>query len=157
MALKGDRVVVEVDPTMTCDVAVERGVALMVKTVGSGIVLGDSANAASCYLSPSGKKVAGILMQDVVSIDTTRYKQNFHKDEALKDNRVVLLKKGRLTTNMLTGTPTYGDTAYVSTSGIFTPTVSATGGTAATPKAGIFISSKDESGYATIEFNLPIV
>jgi hypothetical protein len=156
MALKGDRKIIETDITMTCESVAERGVTLVHKTSGSGIALGESAGQAD-LLSPSGKIVAGMLLNDVVNIDTTRYHTNFHKDETLIGARCTLLRKGRLTTNKISGTPAVGDTAYLTTSGNLTPTVSATGGVAATPKVGQFRSIKDERGYVTVDINLPVV
>jgi hypothetical protein len=159
MALKGDRVVIETDISWTCDTATERGVVLVMNTSGSGVALGDSAGEATRSANPSGKKVLGVLLGDVVDVDTTRYHLNFHKDEQKLDENVTLLRKGQVTTNMIhTGfTPAYGDTAYLTSSGQLTNTLSSTGGLAQTPKVGLFVSSKDANGYAKVDINLPIV
>lgn len=157
MALKPDRHEMATDITRTLDVAVERGCVAFHKTSGSGVAIGDSANAASIYNDPSGKFVCGILMNDVVDIDETVRHRNSHKDEMKVGERVRLLTHGWCVTNRITGTPTVGATAYASTSGILTPTVSATGGTAATPKVGRFESIKDENGYVKVSISLPIV
>lgn len=157
MALKGDRVVIETDITLTCETATERGVVLVHKTAGSGIGLGASAGKADFVASASGQKVAGLLLNDVVSIDETRYHRNFHKDEMKVGERCTLLKKGRVTTNKIVGTPTVDDIAYLTSSGQLTPTISSTGGLVATPKVGKFASGKDADGYAAVDINLPIV
>lgn len=157
MALKGDRVIVETDISMTCPTVAERGVGLVVKTSGSGITLGDTAAVADLVADPSGYKVAGVLLNDFVDIDQTKYHRNWHKDEMVIGERANILRKGRVTTNKVTGSPTAGSTAYLTANGVFTPTVSATGGTVATPKMGEFRGAKDESGYATIDINLPVV
>lgn len=156
MALKGNRVILETDITLTCPTATERGVVLCRTTPGSGVALGDLAGAADLLANPSGAAVAGLLLNDIVNVDVTRYHLNFHKDERLINQRMSLLKKGRVTTNKVTGAPTAGQTAYVTASGVLTPTVSATGGVAATPKVGVFAGSLDENGYATVDVNLPI-
>lgn len=156
MALKGERVVIETDITLTCPTVAERGVVLVHKTGGSGVALGASAGECDLVASASGQKVAGLLMNDVVDVDTTRYHLNFHKDERLVDQRVTLLRKGRVTTDEISGTPAKGDTAYLTANGQVTPTLSATGGLAATPKVGVFAGAKDEHGYATVDLNLPI-
>lgn len=156
MALKGDRVVLETDISMTCASVAERGVVLCYATSGSGVNIGDKAGGADLYASASGKIPVGMLMNDVVSTDQTRYHLNFHKDEKVTGQRCTLLRKGRLTTDKVTGSPTAGATAYLTANGVVTPTLSATGGLAATPKVGIFRSIKDEAGFVEVEFNLPI-
>jgi hypothetical protein len=155
MALKGDRHVIEDDISMTCETAASRGVGLVLKTSGSGVALGDRRNKAELIANPSGKVFVGILMNDVVDVDTTRYHLNFHKDEMKKGEPCTLMRKGWVITDKVTGTPTVGATAYLTTNGVFTPTVSSDGGTAATPKAGRFESIKDEDGYVKISVNVP--
>ena len=157
MALKGDRIIVENDITQTCESVTSRGVVLCFKTAGSGVGIGDYAGQSDLYADPSGHIPAGLLLNDVVNVDQTRYHKNFHKDETLISQRCNLLKKGRVTTDQVSGSPTAGNTAYLTTNGQLTPTVSATGGTAATPKVGQFQSAKDENGYATVEVLLPQV
>ncbi len=158
MALKGDRVIIETDITLTCESVASRGVVLCLKTGadGSGVAIGDKAGAADLIASPSGYKVAGLLLNDVVNVDLTRQHLNFHKDERQISTRCTLLKKGRVTTDKISGTPTAGATAYLTTNGNLTPTVSATGGVAATPKVGVFAGGKDEAGFAAVDVNLPI-
>lgn len=157
MGLKGDRVILETDITYSCASVASRGVTLVGKTAGSGVALGDSAGVADLVASPSGKKVLGILLNDVVNIDETRYHRNFHKDETKINERCTILKKGRVTTDKLAAgtTPGDGDTAYLTTNGELTPTVSTTGGIAATPKVGQFRGGKDEAGFVCVEVNLP--
>ncbi len=155
MALKADRVIIETDITLTCPVASPRGFGLVISTAGSGVALGDSAGAATLAANPSGSKFAGLLLNDVVSIDETRYHRNFHKQEQKTGERVTLLRKGRVTTDAISGTPTPGAPAYLTTNGNFTPTKSTGGGLVATPGVGEFKSGLDENGFATIEVNVP--
>lgn len=155
MALKGDRVIIETDITLTCESAASRGVILCHKTAGSGVALGDTAGQADLIAAPSGYKVAGLLLNDVVDIDETRYHRNWHKQEQKKSERCTLLRKGKVTTNALSGSPNAGDPAYLTANGQVTPTKSTTGGLVATPPVGEFKSKKDENGYVTIELNLP--
>lgn len=157
MALKKERVVIETDITHSCESVAERGVVLVYKTSGSGIALGDTAGEADLVSNPSGKVVFGVLLNDVVNVDETRYKMNFHKDETRVGDPCNVLRKGRVTTDKVTGTPTVGATAYLTSNGTVTPTLSSTGGLVATPKVGQFVSIKDESGFVTLDINLPII
>lgn len=157
MALKGDRSIIETDITLTCESVAERGVVLVHKSgaAGSGVAIGAKAGQADLVANPSGYKVAGLLINDVVDVDITRYHTNFHKDERLVGERATLLKKGRVTTNKVSGSPNPGDVAYLTTNGQLTPTLSATGGLVATPKVGTFAGAKDENGFAAVDINLP--
>lgn len=157
MALRGDRLVIETDITMTCPTATLRGVVLCFSTQGSGVALGDSAGVADLFANPSGHSPAGMLMNDMVNIDQTRFHKNFHKDEVQVGNRCTLLKKGRLTTDQVTGAPAAAGTAYLTANGQLTPTLSATGGLVATPRVGQFRGGVDESNFVTVDIDLPIV
>jgi hypothetical protein len=156
MALKGDRIVLESDITQTCLSATQRGVVLCYSASGSGVGQGASAGTSDLFANPSGQIVAGLLMNDVVNVDLTRYHLNFHKLETLIGMRVELLRKGRITTDQISGNPSVGNTAYLTASGQLTPTVSSTGGLAATPKVGVFRTTKDENGFSSVDINLPI-
>lgn len=155
MALKGDRLVIETDISLTCGSVAERGTVVTHNASGSGIALGTSAGSTQLSSNPSGTKVAGILINDVISLDETLYHRNFHKDVKLTGERVTLLRKGRITTNKLVGTPAVGDTAYLDSSGCLIPTFHAAGGLVARPKVGQFVSIKDENGYAAVDVMLP--
>ena len=155
MALKGPRSVLETDISLTVSVASARGFLVVHGTAGSGIALGDSAGTATIQTNPSGYKVAGMLLNDVVDYDTTRYHGNFHKDETLINERANLATKGRFTTNALVSgqTPTAGDKAYLGASGKLTATWV---NDVATPKVGAFAGAKDENGYVCFDLNLPL-
>ena len=155
MALKGQRVTIEEDISLTCDVASARGFMTVYSTAGSGIALGDRAGICTISATSSGYKPAGILMNDVVDVDTTKYQLNVHKDETLIDERVTLLRKGRITTNALVSgqTPTAGDKAYLGATGKLTGSYV---NDVATPRVGTFVAAKDENGYVTADINLPM-
>ncbi len=157
MALKADWVIEADRIDLTCETATDRGVVLVHSTAGSGVALGESAGEADLVLDPSGYKVAGMLLNDVVDVDETRYHRNFHKNETMVGERCWLGKRGHVTTDKISGTPTEGATAYVTTSGVLTPTKSTTGGEAATPKFGVFEGIKDENGYCKVSFSLPVI
>lgn len=156
MALKGPRNVQQTEIRFTCPTATDRGVVLVYSTAGSGVALGDSAGVVD-LLTPSGKVPAGMLLNDVVTVDETVTHRNYYKDTCKTGERVTLMTQGYVTTDQISGTPTVGATAYLTTSGQLTPTVSATGGIVATPKVGQFTSIKDANGYVTVLINLPVV
>jgi hypothetical protein len=157
MALKGERKVIEDEINLTCESVAEAGTVLCYKTAGSGVATGDRQNEADLYANPSGKVPAAMLMVNVVSVDETRYHRNFHNLESLVGEPAYMARKGRFVTNKVTGTPTVGATAYLTASGVLTPTLSTTGGLVATPKVGQFSGVLDENGYASVDINLPVV
>ena len=155
MALKPDGLVIEDDISLTCESVAEAGTIVCYKTSGSGGQMGPRAGRGDVYASASGQKPVGMLYHDVANVDETRYRRNVYKDEMLVGERCRLIKKGYLTTNRITGTPTAGDAAYLTANGFVTPTISATGGLVATPKVGQFKAAKDENGFAAVELDLP--
>lgn len=156
MALKGDREIHRDSIRYTCESAASAGVMLMVKTSGSGVVLGDSASKADLIAVPSGYQPAGLLLHDVIAstFDDTKYHRNFHKNTVKAGERCTLLKVGLVVTDKLKSgdTPTDGDIAYVTANGEFTKTSL---GAVATPKVGTFRGKVDESGFVAVEVNLP--
>lgn len=156
MALRGDRLIIEADAnSYTLSDVAAKGVVLCLNVAGSGAVLGDSHGTVQLASSPSGLKVVGVLLNDFVSLDETRYHTNYHKEEQALGDMANILKKGWVYTNKVTGTPTDGDTAYLTANGEVTSTVSSTGGVVATPLVGQFGGKKDEDGYIKLIVNLP--
>lgn len=156
MPLKGDRVIIETDTTTTCESVAQQGVVLVYASDGSGSALGDTASAADLVVNPSGFRPAGLLLHNVGNIDQSKFRRNSHNDESVVGERCTLLRKGRVTTNMVAGNPTAKATAYLGLNGLLTPTVSATGGLVATPKVGVFAGKKDEAGFVAVDLNLPV-
>lgn len=159
MALKGDRDIFRGTIAYSCLAIATKGLVACHSTGGSGVALGASAGNVDVFAASSGKVPVGVLLQEVVSLDQTRYDLNQHKEQAPSGAPVWLATHAELTTNdILAGqTPTAGQTAYLTSNGQITPTVSATGGIAATPKVGQFLSSKDADGYAKVLFQIPVV
>jgi hypothetical protein len=160
MSLLGQRVELETDNTLTCSsvvAAADVGGFVCYNVAGSGIGQGDSAGSVQLAANPSGLVVAGNILHEVANIDETKFHRNWNKEQTLVGERCVVGRKGRWTTDKVTGSPTPGQTAYLTTNGVVTPTLSATGGLVATPKVGQFKTSKDQSGYVTVEINLPVV
>lgn len=164
MALKGDRTetIQEISYFMN-ETATRGGCVVMpttlvanvpTTTAGSGSSLDNAAQLAT-YTYISGAPPLGILMQDMVDVDQTKYHINPYKDEAQKGSKVRVLREGWVVTNMIYPgtTPTAGGYAYVYHSGYITPT-QAFGGSPRN-KIGVFETTKDEDGYARVYVKLP--
>lgn len=156
MALKGDRHIVQTEISFSLSDVAERGVVVMYNVAGSGAAQGDNAGSVTLNAGvPSGQIPAGLLLNDFVNIDQTIQHRNFHKDQQVIGERATLLRKGWVVSNKITGTPTLGSAAYVTASGLVTPTVHGGGGVKATPRCGEFMSIKDADGYAKVAIDLP--
>lgn len=104
--LKPDRSVFSDDVSFFMNQTAERGgvVCIVTGTYGLGASMDDANNLVG-YLpvaSVSGRHPVGVLMQDVVNIDQTRQILNPYKSEVQVGNKVVVVRKGWVTTNMLT-------------------------------------------------------
>lgn len=158
MSLKGDRYIVTTDIGFHLNETGEKGQICVYSTSGSGAALDQGEALVTIAAVASGNTPAGLLLTDVVNYDLTRRHLNFQKDEMQQGGKVPLMTKGWVVTNRITAgtSPTAGNKAYLNATGDVTPTVSATGGTVATPLVGYFKSSKDEDGYAKLSVDLPV-
>lgn len=153
MALKSDRIEAYTDISFFCnDSTAERG-GIMVHATGvgaSGTAM-DSSSAVVTYAPVgTGRIPAGLLLNDVVSLDLTRQHINWHRDEVQTGSKVTLLRQGQVTTNLIVAGAVVGtgSGAFVGTSGYLT-TVSTN-----STRVGTFLSAKDSDGYAKVDINL---
>ena len=157
MALKSDRVEAYTDISFFCnDSSAERGVIAVHGTAGSGVAMDDSSAVVTTVVAaPSGTKPAGLLLNDVVSLDLTRQHINWHKDEVQTGSKVTLLRQGQITTNMVVSgvSPAVGEDAYYGVNGKLT-NVSTVGSTSSGVKVGRFLSVKDADGYIKVDINI---
>jgi hypothetical protein len=154
MALKPDREEMFFDVNNYCNVVSEMGgIVSAVSPGGSGGYPGDKKNQVSYAANPSGAKPMGLLLQNVVDLDTNRLHENWEQAgfNALKGQKVTLAKDGWYTTNMIpTGvSPAMGDPAYLAASGMISNSQAS-----GAPKVGQFQSAKDADGYARVRINL---
>jgi hypothetical protein len=155
MALKGDRQVLETEIGFYLNEVATRGVVVCVSTAGSGVALDNVSSVATVAANSSGNKPIGILLNDFVNLDLTKFPVNWHKDQANSGDKATILTKGWVVTDQITGTPVARDFAVLSSSG--TVATLAPGGTwneVANPKVGRFITKKDQSGYARVYVDL---
>lgn len=150
MALKADRIELLTDISFFMNTTAERGGVVSAVTSGSGVAMDDANSVVAYAAAVSGAKPLGVLLNDVVNYDLTRQHINWHKDEVQVGGKVVLLRQGQVTTNMLVAgtTPAAGVDAYVGVSGLI--------GTSSTnsTKIGQFLGSKDADGYVKLSVNI---
>ena len=149
MALKPDRIEHLTDISNFMVTTAERGGIASHVTGGVGVSMDDADAVVGYEASASGSLPAGILLNDVVNLDLTRQHINWHKDEMQVGGKVTLLRVGQVTTNLVTGSPSAGNPAYVGPSGTVS-TSTATG----VAKIGTFLSGKDADGYAKLSVNI---
>jgi hypothetical protein len=137
------------DISMYMDQVAERGRVVIWDTTTTGLGGMDDANALCKMPTDSGGNPIGVLTNDVVDIDQSRYALNAHQDEVQKNSKVTILKKGFVVTNVLVAgqSPIPGSGAYFTTSGQFTTSN-------ASVRVGTFASGKDADGYVKVEVNL---
>lgn len=169
MALKPDRKITDgTDISYFMNTIAERGIVVVLSAGGSGAAMDDAAAVAAkpSALYGSGQYPLGILLNDVVSGDLTKTHLNYMKDEVQVGGKVTILRRGVVVTNMVEGTPSAGQMAYIGgandgkiTGIAFSATsplaVVGTGiQTPQTQRIGTWLSSKDADGYAKLEVNL---
>jgi hypothetical protein len=96
-----------------------------------------------------------MLLQDVVNLDLTRTPLNWMKEQAQQGAKVNIMTKGWAVTNQVTGSPTAGDLAVLTSSGAVMPRPAvASYNIAANPLVGHFRSKVDENTYAKVYVDL---
>lgn len=146
MALKPDRVEHLTDLSFFMDTIATRGQIVTHSTEGSGASMDDS-SAVVIVATGTGDLAAGLLLNDVVSLDLTRQHINFAKDEVQKGSKVLLLRRGTVVTDNVAGTPAAGAKAYFDSSAKITSV-------AGSQQIGRFLSKKDADDYAKVEINI---
>jgi len=157
MALKPDRVEHLTDLSFFMNETGDRGVVVTFDVSNGGASGAAMDNSKALVRTPTGtvgadfQKPAGLLLNDVVNLDLTRQHINYHKDEVQKGSKVLLLKRGTVVTNCVSGTPTaanIGASLYFNEDGFLT--VSNTSSTV----VGRLLSIKDADGYAKVDIDV---
>ena len=153
MALKAGRDLQAFKPGYQSDSVMERGGIVSVKTVGSGEAMDDSAMIAEYADEPSGTVPLGVLMDDTENNDLTRIHKNWFKQETHQGEKMTIVNRGWVTTDMVAGEITVSapQTAYVTESGLFTNVT----GNGYNVEVGRFETNADEDGYCRVSVNLP--
>ena len=134
----------------------DKGQICVLSTAGSGVALDNTSQLVTIAAAPSGKVVAGVLMQEVVDIDSTREFLNTQKDQVDKGGKVNLAKKGWIVTDNVEGNITAGEKAYVGESGQFANETAmlTIGAISDFQEIGRFDTSKDENDYVRITLEI---
>ena len=153
MALRPDRNELQTDLSFFMNETAERGIVVIHTGQGSGAAMDDSAAVVAIPTTVSNLNQgspAGLLLNDVVDLDLTRQHINFAKDEMQKGGKCLLLRRGFVVTNMITGAITLGEQAYFSADGKLTSSSAYSGSTV----VGRWLSKKDADGYAKVDINI---
>lgn len=162
MALKGDRYELFVDISCFGNSVMTRGGVATYAGIGSGGAMDQSQAYIQYSANSSGQIPAGLLLNDMVSIDLTRQHINYYQDQIIIGGKLSLAKKGTWVTSNLTQGPSpiaYGDLAVLTSSGNimnlpasyeYTPSWNKS----QNPKIGKFLSSADEDGYAKVQVDI---
>lgn len=162
MALKGDRYEFFVDISNFGNSVMTRGGVVSYAGFGSGGALDQSQAYVAYNANSSGSFPAGLLLNDMVSIDLTRQHINWYQDQIIIGGKVTLGKKGYWVTNNLTQGPSpiaVGDIAVLTSSGniMNLPGSNLAAGSwnkALNPQIGTFLSTLDEDGYAKVSVDI---
>ncbi len=164
MALKPDRLDnIYEEVSYFGNSAMERGGAIYATTSATGIGAAmDSAVQVAEYITtggpsvPSGRKALGILMVDMVNIDQSRQKLNPFKAEVQAGDKVLILKKGWVVTNMIEPGSAVGLNCPVPAYGCASGLISSNGNLSGSGfvQIGKFLTNKDGDGYAKVQVDL---
>ena len=151
MALRPDRNELQTDLSFFMNETAERGLIVIHEGQGSGAAMDDSAaTVAIPGAADLAKHPAGLLLNDVVDLDLTRQHINFAKDEVQKGNKVLLLRRGFVVTDQISGAVTMGDPVHWMGGGqLCSATLNNT-----SVQVGRFLSKKDADGFAKVEINI---
>lgn len=159
MALKPDRNEFLTEISFFMNETAERGGVAVLSTMGSGGAMDQSQALVTYAANPAGRIPVGFLLNDMVNIDQTRQHINWHKNEIQQGGKVTLAKAGHLVTNRIAGgTVVYpGAVAYLGPSGFLQITQGTQSGLPyepSNPRVGVFLSSRDEDGFAKVDIRL---
>ena len=152
MALRPDRVEHLTDLSFFMNATAERGILVVHDGGGSGAAMDDSAATVKVPTATTDQP-AGLLLNDVVNLDLTRQHLNYHQDEVQQGGKVLLLRRGTVVTDQISGTPVIGEQAHfaIGANGGYLTTASEDN---RSDQVGRWLSTKDPDGYAKVEINI---
>lgn len=152
MALKSDRLYITTTIKHFMNEVAEAGGIATLSTAGSGAATDQSRNLVTYSATNSGKVPVGLLVNDMVNQNLTKFKLNPHRYEVQKGGKVELARDGFWLTNYIVPGQTIvgGTPAYVGPSGKFSNVMDP-----GSFMVGQFETTKDEDGYAEINLHIP--
>jgi hypothetical protein len=122
-------------------------------TASSGADLDGADNVASIEANPSGYAPLGVLVDEVVDLDLTKYPVNWHKEQTNVGYKVSIIRKGLVATDQIDADfpAVAGGIAVLRASGLigsvddldnYVPS--------ANPTIGRFETTEDEDGFAFV-------
>lgn len=153
MALKGNRQIDHWNIRYFLNETADQGVIVSVSTAGSGVAMDASDNLATVKAASSGALPLGVLLDEFVDIDQTKFHINRHKVQANKGDKATVAQKGWVVTDRVVSA-TAGKTAVLASSGFVTNKADSGHDEAVNPTVGRFLTDKDENGYATLYVDL---
>ncbi len=158
MALKGERTILYDEIRYFCNEVASRGIFLTHSgSGGSGVSYDNTLDVVTIpgtgVTAASGLKVAGLLLNDMVSVDQSRYRINPMKDEMQIGGKCHLLVKGRVSTDKVKAgeSPSAGVPAYLAPTGFVT-----SGTSTGSDRVGTFKGRKDANGFVLLEVNVTL-
>ena len=152
MALRPDRNEFLTDLSFFMNEVAERGILVVQSTQGSGAAM-DQSEAAVKIGSVDDKATdmpVGLLLNDVVNLDLTRQHINYAKDEVQKGSKVLVLRRGFVVTDQISGAITMGEPAHWMGGG----QLCAATANSQSVQVGRWLSKKDADGFAKVEINI---
>ena len=121
-----------------------------------GCIVSHTANAGEVGLAVAtgvGVSPVGVMLDDVEAMNFDRHGEYRNRMVVDVGSVVGIGVKGDYETNLVVGTPSPGDTAYLAASGWVSP-VQLTDGITAAPVVGKFRTSKNANGFALVHIDL---
>lgn len=155
MALKADREITQYENGYFLNEAANKGLVVCVSTGASGAALDGATSVATVAAASSGAKPLGVLLDEFITLDQTRFHKNYNKLEAVAGDKASIAVRGWVVTDKVISA-TAGSKAMLASSGYVTDaTAPATYNEVANPKVGAFLSGKDQNGFARLQISLP--
>jgi hypothetical protein len=122
---------------------------------GGVVCTSSTAGEVEYKVSPTGAGVnpIGVMMGDIEDMNYDRHPMYFNRNVDDIGNVVGLITKGEIETNLVVGSPSQGDKAYLHPSGWIGAT-QLTDGLNPAPQVGRFLSAKNSLGYAKVKIDL---
>lgn len=146
MGLGPNRQVFQLNGDFAINAAAERGgVACTTATAGE----------VAYQVSPTGSTTnpIGVLLTDIEDMNFDRHPEYRQRNVDDIGSVVALCTKGELETNLIVGTPSQGQKAYLHPSG-YVGATQLTDGLNPAPQVGRFLSAKNALGYAKVKIDL---